>query len=441
MTETVELGGLKGQGPLPFILLVPRATGPERVPIEGTLLVGKHPSNDVVIDDTGISRYHLEIRAEPDRVLVRDVGSKNGTFYDGARITEVRVGPGAKVRVGGPAGLELAIELAMQPVFAPSEATHFGPLLGHSRAMRTVFTILERAAPSAATILVHGETGTGKELVAQAIHQASPRRAGPFVVIDCGAIPHQLIESELFGHRRGAFTDAHEDRKGAFELAHGGTLFLDEIGELPIDLQPKLLRAVESRTIQRVGDGQRREVDVRLIAATHRDLAGEVTQKRFRQDLYFRLAVVTVHLPPLRERSDDVLHLARHILEQLGSPGLLEQDPSIRESLLSYGWPGNVRELRNAIERAIHLGAEHAIPRVAGPTSSPHQRPLESSPEPNSPDLPFKEAKEQIISGFERIYVARLMERHGGNISAAAREAGIDRNYLYRLLKKHELEH
>jgi DNA-binding NtrC family response regulator len=434
VTETIEFGaGRRARGFLQFVLVVQTEKGVERHPIEGTLLVGKHPDNDVVLSAAGVSRYHLEFRAEPDRVLVRDVGSKNGTYFDGARITEVRIGAGAVLRVGGPGGLELTIELLEQPQMAPSAAEHFGPLIGASRGMRSLFAVLERTSPSNATILVVGETGTGKELVAEAVHSASPRANRPFVVVDCGAIPHNLVESELFGHKRGAFTDAHADRSGAFEAAHGGTLFLDEVGELPIDLQPKLLRAVESRSIQRIGETARRDIDVRLIAATNRDLAQEVNQGRFRQDLFFRLAVVTVNLPPLRERGDDVLSLARHIMKQLGHEDAFDLSPAVQEALLSYSWPGNVRELRNALERAIHLGAEHAIPMVGGPKNG--QQPIE-----DAPDLPFKEAKEQIISTFERAYIERLMSRHANNISAAARDAGIDRNYLYRLLKKHGIE-
>lgn len=434
VTETIEFGSKKGRSPLTFVLVVPGEEDTRRVPIEGTLLVGKHPSNDVVIETTGISRYHLELRAEAERVLVRDVGSKNGTFFNGARITEVRVGAGASLRVGGPAGLELTIELARLPAMKPSEADRFGPLIGRSRAMRSVFSVLERTAPSNATLLVVGETGTGKEVVAHAVHEASPRRSRPLVVVDCGAIPHNLIESELFGHEKGAFTDARSDRKGAFETAEGGTLFLDEIGELPIELQPKLLRAVESRSIQRLGESQRRSVDVRLVAATHRDLQSMVNAGQFRQDLFFRLAVVTVHVPPLRERGDDVLLLAKHILAELGHPDDIGLDGPIASALLSYSWPGNVRELRNAIERAVHLGAEHAIPMVA-----PDEPPGAGAVSQEAPDLPFKEAKEQIVVAFEEAYVRRLMDRHGGNISAAARDAGIDRNYLYRLLKKHGL--
>jgi DNA-binding NtrC family response regulator len=440
VTETIEFGSRKGRSPLTFVLLVPGSPEPQRVPIEGTLLVGKHPSNDVVIDTTGISRYHLEIRAEADRVLVRDVGSKNGTFFNGARITEVRLGAGASIRVGGPAGLEPTVELAQLPTIDPSESDRFGPLIGGSRAMRSVFTVLERTAPSNATLLVVGETGTGKEMVAQAVHRASSRKDGPLIVVDCAAIPHNLIESELFGHKKGAFTDAHADRSGAFEAAHGGTLFLDEIGELPLELQPKLLRAVESRSIQRLGESERRPVDVRLIAATHRDLQAMVNAGTFRQDLFFRLAVVTVQMPPLRERGDDVLVLAEHILSELGHADAIEIDGPIAEALLAYSWPGNVRELRNAIERAVHLGAAHAIPMVAGEPPVPksgEQRPLAE----DAPDLPFKQAKEQIVVAFEHAYVRRLMDRHGGNISAAARDAGIDRNYLYRLLKKHGLPH
>ena len=421
--------------PLSFVLIVQKEAGPERHAIEGTVLLGKHPENDVVIDATGVSPYHLEVCAQANAVLIRDVGSKNGTFYNGARITEVRVGAGAVVRVGGPAGIELNIELTHMPQIAPSEAEQFGPLVGSSASMRSVFTVLERTSPSTATIMVVGETGTGKELVAQAVHGASPRKDGPFVVVDCGAIPHNLIESELFGHVRGAFTDAANDREGAFEQANGGSLFLDELGELPLELQPKLLRAVESRSIQRLGENTRRNIDVRLIAATHRDLQAEVDAGRFRQDLFFRLAVVTLRLPPLRDRGRDVITLAKYMLTQLGQPDAIEFEGPVAQALMSYSWPGNVRELRNALERAIHLGAEHAIP-MAGPGGRQRRR---MDPE-DAPDLPFKEAKEQLVVSFERAYVERLMSRHGGNISAAARHAGIDRNYLYRLLKKHDLE-
>jgi transcriptional regulator with PAS, ATPase and Fis domain len=433
VTETIEFGATSRSRRLSFVLVIHKEGASQRHPIEGTLLVGKHPENDVVLDLPGISRYHLELRPEPDRVLVRDVGSKNGTFFDGARITEVRIGAGAMLRVGGPAGLEMSIELAEQPALAPSQADHFGPLIGSSRAMRSLFAVLERTAATNTTILIVGETGTGKELVAQAVHETSPRK-GPFIVVDCGAIPHHLVESELFGHKRGAFTDAHSDRAGAFEAAHGGTLFLDEIGELPIELQPKLLRAVESRAIQRIGETTRRPVDVRLIAATNRNLESEISAGRFRQDLFFRLAVVTVSLPPLRERGDDVLSLAKHIMTQLGRADAFDLSGPIAQAMLAYSWPGNVRELRNAIERAIHLGAEHAIP-MASNRSAPETRSSEAAP-----DLPFKEAKEQIVGTFERAYLERLLSRHANNISAAARDAGIDRNYLYRLIKKHELE-
>ena len=296
--------------------------------------------------------------------------------------------------------------------------------------MRAVFALLEKTAPTDTTLLIRGETGTGKELVAKAVHGASSRQPHPLVIVDCGAIPASLIESELFGHVRGAFTGAATDRVGAFESADGGTLFLDEIGELPLALQPKLLRAVEDRSIQRLGETSRRPIDVRLVAATHRDLADEVTAGRFRQDLFFRLAVVEVALPPLRERGHDVLLLAEHILNDLGLGDDLQLDDRLQSELLAYPWPGNVRELRNAIERAAHLGAEHAVP---------YAEPAEAESAP-APDLPFKQAKEQIVTSFERAYVIRLLERHGKNISAAARDADIDRNYLYRLLRKHGLD-
>lgn len=431
MTETVEFGAVRRRNPLRFVLVVPRDAGAERVPIDGTLLVGKHPDNDVVIQAQGVSRYHLELRAESDRVLVRDVDSKNGTFFDGARITEVRLGPGATVRVGGTGGLALTIEVQSRPQLAPSVSDRFGPLIGDAPAMRQVFAMLERTAGSDVSLLVTGETGTGKELVAQAVHEASPRAPKPLIVIDCGAIPANLIESELFGHVAGAFTGAQNARKGAFEAAEGGTLFLDEIGELPLDLQPKLLRAVESKTIQRLGESTRRPANVRLVAATHRDLATEVQEERFRQDLFFRLAVVNVHLPPLRDRGRDILTLARHLLANMGAAEALDLEGPLEQALMAYHWPGNVRELRNAIERAIHLGAAHALPMFDEHDVEPALA--------DAPDLPFKEAKAHIVSGFERAYVQRLMQRHHGKISAASRDAGIDRNYLYRLLEKHGL--
>ena len=436
MTETVEFGALQAQGgaKLQFIAVIQDDNGSHRYPLRGTMSLGKNSDNDIVVSASGVSRYHLDLLAAPNKVHIRDNDSKNGTYFNGARITEAEVGAGSIIRIGGPAGVELKIELENQPTVQPSEDTRFGPLVGSSYAMRTVYTILERTAPSSATILVTGETGTGKELVAQAIHDASPRRDKPLIIVDCGSIPGNLIESELFGHKRGAFTDAQTDRTGAFEAANGGTLFLDEIGELPIDLQPKLLRAVESRSIQRLGENSRKNIDVRLIAATHRNLEDEVRENRFRQDLFYRLAVVSVSLPPLRERGDDIITIAKHILGQLGQADAIEFDQTISNALLSYNWPGNVRELRNALERAIHLGAEHAIPMAGTAPTSQSVLPGEA------PDLPFKEAKEKIVMSFERAYIERLMARHKGNISAASRDASIDRNYLYRLLKKHELE-
>ncbi|MFO0723268.1 MAG: sigma 54-interacting transcriptional regulator [Myxococcota bacterium] len=433
MTETVEFGALLGRGG--FALAVHDGSG-RRFPIRGVLTIGKSQENDVVLDASGVSRLHLELRGEPDGVLVRDLGSKNGTWVNGTRVTEARLGPGSIIRVGGPTGVELQIEAEGDARLEPSRSASFGGLIGNSAPMRAVFAILERTAPTQATILISGETGTGKEVCARAIHEASPRRTGPFVVVDCGAIPHHLIEAELFGHRRGAFTDAHTDRIGAFEAANGGTLFLDEIGELPLDLQPKLLRAIENRTIQRLGETERRPIDVRLLAATHRDLSREVESGRFRQDLYFRLAVVSARMPALRERGEDVLALAARLLSELGQPDAFQIEGPVANALLSYAWPGNVRELRNALERAVHLGAEHALPQGSRSTGS---MPQVQRAEPVSADVPFKEAKDRLVVEFERAYVSALMDKHGGNISSAARDAGIDRNYLYRLLKKHGL--
>lgn len=365
MTETLDFGALPRRGQaLAFVLVV---HGPDggRYPIDGTILVGKHPENDVVIDAPGVSRYHLEVRAEADTVVVRDVGSKNGTFANGARITEIRVGVGSVVRIGGPAGTELGIELTHQPAIQPSSADRFGPLIGRCSAMRSVFTVLERTAPSAATLLVLGETGTGKEVCAQAVHEASPRRAGPLVVIDCGAIPHHLIESELFGHRRGAFTGADGDRVGAFEAASGGTLFLDEVGELPLELQPKLLRAIQEREIRAVGATKSEQVDVRIVAATHRHLAEKARAGEFRQDLYARLALWELAVPSVRERKVDIPRWIQFLHEvwlrerKLPADVGLELHPDALEVLLAASWPENLRGLNRFVhELATRPGHE-----------------------------------------------------------------------------------
>jgi DNA-binding NtrC family response regulator len=300
--------------------------------------------------------------------------------------------------------------------------------------MREAFTLLERMASGDADVLIQGETGTGKELCAEGLHKEGQRRSGPFVIVDLAGLTPSLIESELFGHVKGAFTGAHTDRAGAFERANGGTVFLDEVGELPMEVQPRLLRALERRQVKRVGANDYRKVDIRVVSATHVNLEEAVKQGRFREDLFHRLAVLRVQLPPLRERLEDIPLLVDTVLERMGKPPSVLSEQT-RALLTQYPWPGNVRELRNVVERVVNLG-EEALPDMPTQPEIRVSRPRVSV----DPELPFKEAKEQLIEGFERDYLKSLLERCGGNISRAAREAGIARLYVRKLLKKHGLQ-
>jgi transcriptional regulator with GAF, ATPase, and Fis domain len=347
--------------------------------------------------------------------------------------------------------------------------------------MRELFARLERIATTDATVLITGETGTGKELVAEAVHDSSPRASGPFIVLDCGAIPPNLVESELFGHERGAFTGATSTYIGAFERADKGTVFLDEIGELPLDLQPKLLRVLERKEIRRIGGTKTISVDIRVVAATNRDLGVEVNKGRFREDLYYRLAVARVHVPPLRERREDIPLLVDYFLQTLPGGDRTKLRPETLELMKKHEWPGNVRELRNVIERAVLLseapGSEHALrrsympggtdrktpsaerttgqqPALTGSTPTQQGGAPPGGPPPPAPALPrshvltvavdtaipFKLAKQDLVEEFERRYIRALLEEHGGNISAAARAAGIDRMSIHKILHRLGLE-
>jgi DNA-binding NtrC family response regulator len=390
-------------------------------------VIGTHRSCDLVLTDPTVSRFHAELTLVDGRLLLRDLDSRNGTRVEGLGVVAVRLPPRARLELGGS---QVELEVGDATVELPlSTQRRFGSMAGASAVMRRTFALLERAAASDATVLLEGETGTGKEAAAASIHDESARRAGPLVVVDCGAVPATLIESELFGHERGAFTGAVEARVGAFEAAHGGTLFLDEIGELPLELQPKLLRALESREIKRVGATRHQAVAVRVIAATNRDLRVEVNGRRFRADLYYRLAVLEIRLPPLRERAGDIPVLVEHLLGELGASR--EASAPLRtaettERLARHPWPGNVRELRNYLERALAL--ETAPPIAPGP-----------APDAPAVDLtrPLREAREAWTRPHERAYVAGLLEREGGNVAAAARAAGVDRMTFYKLLSKH----
>ena len=391
----------------------------------GRLSVGSQPGNDVVLGDATVSRFHCQIATSERGVWVTDLDSTNGTAIDGTYVKEGRLAPGSLLRLGK---TELRYEpLPEREPLEVSSQPSFGPLVGVSARMRAMFALLERAAGADTTVLLEGETGTGKGAVAEALHAAGARRDGPFVVVDCGALPPNLLESELFGHERGAFTGAEARRIGAFEDASGGTIFLDEIGELPAEMQPRLLRVLENRAVRRVGQNSYQPIDVRVVAATNRDLRTLVNTGAFRDDLYYRLAVLRVHLPPLRERLDDLPELARHLLRGLGAtPAQLVRlaGPSAVERLQRSAWPGNVRELRNHLERSLLLD---------GPV------PLEPAVESDGP-VPFGEARRRALAGFEQQYVEELMRRHGGRVSAAARAAGVTRVYIYRLLTRHGLK-
>jgi DNA-binding NtrC family response regulator len=403
------------------------------------ITIGSDPSCDLVLADPRVSRRHLEIRPSEHGFAVRDLGSKNGTLFQGASITEATVGPGATLKLGNtylriqpePHGLDLP----------PSERRRFGELVGESLAMRELFTILEYAADGEVTVLLEGETGTGKELCARAIHEHGARRRGPLVALDCGALPEGLVESELFGHVRGAFTGAMQARQGAFVRAHGGTLFLDEVDSLPLQLQPRLLRALEARRVRPVGGDEEIEVDVRVLAACQRDLATSVARGEFRPDLFYRLSVLRVVLPPLRARRED---LAPTIRELLGRRGWIEpgSEPVIAghnlERLITYAWPGNVRELRNVLDRALALSPKarsFADLRISLPGDPNNER----DELDYRGDLPYAQAKQILLDAFEARYLRDLITRNDGNISAAAREAELDRKHLRTLLRKHGL--
>jgi DNA-binding NtrC family response regulator len=407
------------------------ADGPE-------LTIGTAAANHLVLTDRAVSRHHCVITATDEGFLLRDLSSRNGTTLAGFRVLGAYLGPTATLGVGeSTVQFSLLSDEIVEPL---AGADGLGRVLGQSTAMRRLFAALPRIAASDSTVLLEGETGTGKGLLAETIHQKSPRAAGPMVVIDCSAIPPSLIESELFGHAKGAFTGAHAARPGAFEAAAGGTVFLDELGELPLDMQPKLLRALEERVVRRVGSLDPVRLDVRVIAATNRDLRQEINRGAFRADLYYRLNIVRIRLPPLRERREDIPLLVAHFYEQFVRGEGPVPPAALVAALCQQDWPGNVRELRGAVERAILM--EDPELWMEATLGAPAPEESRQAADDHAGDLAlgsFRAAKERATGRWERGYLEALLKHCNGNVSLAARTAHMDRNHLRDLIRRHQV--
>jgi len=416
--------------PLPAIVeIVDERASPQRLRLlEGRCVIGAGEGADLLVHHAAISRRHVELELVPEGVAVRDLASRNGTFYAGQRVESMVVALGSRIQLGP---VQVVIRSDLEAL-GHTERSGYHELLGRSPSMRRLFGLLARLEGSLVNVLVQGPSGVGKELVARAIHHGSSRAHRPLVVLNCGAIGRELVLSELFGHRRGAFTGAQDDRRGAFELADGGTLFLDEIGELPLDVQPVLLRALETGEVKRLGDDQPTRVRVRTIAATNRDLREAVAERTFREDLYYRLAVVTLSVPPLDERAEDIPVLARHFADREG--GALEDEVVSR--FAARRWPGNARELRNAVASHLALGPmSEEEPLLAASATS-----LAEALAPFIDlERPYHQQKEAVLEGFLRAYFGALLEHTDGNQTEAARISELERSYLGKLLRKYDI--
>ncbi len=404
--------------------------------VEGRLTIGTADDATLRLADSTVSRYHVELENSGDGVVLRDLGSTNGTAIGPVNLREGRITESVVLRVGR-TRVRLTLNGSRTTLPLSTEVS-FGAMLGASAAMRQVYATLARAAPTTAPVLILGESGTGKELAARAIHQTSARADRPFEVVDCGGLPPTLIESELFGHERGSFTGATSDREGAFERAEGGTIFLDELGEMPLEVQPKLLRALGEAEVRRVGGRRSKKIDVRVVAATNRDLRREVNAGRFRADLYYRLAVIQVRMPPLRERADDLEVLVPALVKRICSERRIPGDVPLPEDLIGmlaqHTWPGNVRELRNYLEQYVILEATPSFAPdeggggAAGEAEGAMLQGLEA--------LPLRVAKNELVERFERWYLTRLLGDTRGNVAEASRRAGVDRGTVFRTMRR-----
>ena len=419
-----------------WLIVAPGSATERRVDIPSQpLVIGSDPACDVIVEDEHVSRRHAELSRTLQGIVLRDLGSRNGTFVERIAGKEAVLRSGARLRVGM---TELAFETgdengrlarlargAIDDEELKTTPPAFRSVVGSSSALRRICVLLAKLAPTDLTVTLVGETGTGKEVLARALHAASPRAAKPFVVFDCGAVAPTLIESELFGHVKGAFTGAVSDHHGAFERAQGGTLLLDEIGELSLDLQPKLLRALERRTFQPVGGSEERALDARLIAATNRDLESRVREGKFREDLFFRLSMALVQVPPLRKRREDLRALVESFLADLGKP--LELPAETLTIFERYDWPGNVRELKNVIASAAVL--------ASGPALEPKHL-VFFKPRRRAPTVDGLPLAGQTLENIEQAAIEQTLRQFGGNKTKAARALGIAASTLYEKIRK-----
>ena len=392
---------------------------------EQAVVIGKHGGCDIHLTDEFVSGRHARLTPAADGWLVSDLESRNGVFVDEVRVTEATLPPDRPLRMGS--SVLILQRIDDRETVAPLEQTEFAGMVGASAAMRRVFALVQRVAQSDATALIQGATGSGKELVARALHYRSRRAAGPFVAVNCACLVRELVASELFGHVKGAFTGATSDRPGLFENADGGTVFLDEVAELPLDLQPNLLRVLEDRTVRRVGGKRDIPVDVRVVAASHRDLRGELAAGRFREDLFFRLDMIPIELPPLRDRREDVPLLTAHLLareaQRVNRAPRRVSDEALAV-LVAYHWPGNVRELANVLARAeVLAGAREEIV----PEDLLLRPPLGDA----GTDPPTLAAAEETL-------IRQVLAATDSRTAAAAR-LGIAKSTLYDKIKKYEL--